>query len=205
MSEDTTQPVVDGTKAPALPGAAVDGARNDGNDLDTLLAQFDQQTQPRVDPVSPPPATQQQDTPTPATQPDPLVASLYKRIEREDIGNLVKQVRGDLDATLWDNEIVEAWIDAQARKDPRLARAWLERVNNPQGFERIGKELGKKFAERASKVPDRQLTEDREAVAAAVRGASTQRAPESSPPNFGQMSNSDFRNEVRQKYGYDPG
>lgn len=198
MSEDTKQPVVDETQASAKPDATVDSARNDGNDLDTLLAQYDQETK-KPDPVSPP-ETQQQQPDRPAL--DPSVARLVSRFDREDLSRLVKEVKGDSD---FDDDIVEGWIDAQARRDPRLQRAWLEREANPKAFEQISKQLGKEFAKRTGKRPDPALTEDREAVAAAVRGASTHRAPESTPPTFGAMSNVEYRNEVRQRYGFDPG
>lgn len=203
MSEDTTtQTVVDDTKATAEPVAAVDGARNDGDDLDALLAQFNQQTAPaKTEPVSPTPQTNQQQQPAP-TQPDPMVLRMAQRIEREDLNKLVKEVKGDLD---FDDDLVEGWIDAQARKDPRLQKAWLERDTNPQGFQKIAKGLAQEFAKRTSKRVDPQLTEDRAAVAAAVRGASTQRAPETPPPNYSQQNNAEYRRSIREQYGFDPG
>lgn len=198
MSEDTTQPVVDEAQASAKPDATVDSARNDGTDLDSLLAQFEQQAPPKTEPVSPP---EQQQQPA-RSQVDPNVSRLLSRFDREDLEKLVKEVRGDLD---FDDDLVEAWIDTQARKDNRLQRAWLERESNPKAFGQIAKELSKSFAKRTAKRPDPALTEDREAVVAAVRGASTNRAPESSPPAFGGLSNVDFRKEVRDRYGFDPG
>lgn len=198
MSEETTQTVVDETKVPAQPGTEVSGARNDGTDLDTLLAEFDQGTK-KPEPVSPPPVTQTQQ---PAQQTDPNLLRLVSRIDRQDIASLVKDVKGDLD---YDDDLVEAWIDTQARRDPRLQRAWLERDANPQAFGRIAKELGKSFAKRAAKRPDPALTEDREAVVAAVRGASTQRVPESPPVKLGNLSNADYRKQVREQFGFDPG
>jgi formylglycine-generating enzyme required for sulfatase activity len=68
----------------------------------------------------------------------------------------------------------------------------------------IERELSRAFHKTASAVVDPGLTEHREAVAAAVRGASTHRAPESAPPSFGSMSTADFRNEVKSRYGFDP-
>ena len=97
MSEDTKQPVVDDTKPAAEPAGAVDSARNDGSDLDTLLAQYEQQTT-KTEPVSPP-QTQQQ----PAPQVDPNVSRLLSRFDREDLANLVKEVKGDLD---FDDDLV---------------------------------------------------------------------------------------------------
>ena len=190
------QPVVDETKVSATPETQVDSARNDGTDLDTLLAEFNQQTAPKTDPVSPP-QTQQQ-----PVQPDPLVTRLYQRFEKEDISKLVKDVKGDLDE---DDEMVEAWVDAKARRDPRLQQAWMEREAKPQAFQKIAKELGREFAKRASKRPDPQATEDRNAVAAAVRGASTNRVPDAQAPNHSMQNNAEFRKSVRENYGFDPG
>jgi hypothetical protein len=196
MSEELKQPVVDETQASAAPDVTVDSARNDGADLDSLLAQFETEAK-KPEPVSPPQTRQQQ-----PAQVDPNVSRLLSRFDREDLAKLVNVVKGDLD---YDEDIVEAWIDTQARKDPRLQRAWLEREGNPKAFEQIARELSKSFAKRTAKRPDPALTEDREAVVAAVRGASTHRAPESQPPAFGSLSNGEFRNEVRSRYGFDPG
>lgn len=51
---------------------------------------------------------------------------------------------------------------------------------------------------------DRDATEVREAVTAAVRGASA-KVPADTPPDYGRMSNYDFNKSVREKYGFDPG
>lgn len=204
MSEDTTtQTVVDTPPAPATPGATADGARTE--DLDTLLAQFELQTT-KTDPPSPP-AQQvtQTDQGNIAAELQALKSTVNQFAEqnfRADLNALVKDVKGDLD---YDDDVVEAWIDAQARRDNRLQRAFLERKAKPEVFQRVAKELGREFSKRVSKRPDPALTEDREAVAAAVRGASTHRAPESPPPSFGKQSNAEFRKHVMDTYGYDPG
>ena len=201
MSEDTTtQTVVDDTKPPAQQGGQVDGARTE--DLDTLLAQFEQQTK---EPPSPPAQQVTADQGNIAAELQALKSTVNQFAEetfRADLNALVKQVKGDLD---YDDDLVEAYIDAQARRDNRLQRAFLERKAKPEVFQRIAKELGRKFSERVSKRPDPALTEDREAVAAAVRGASTHRAPESPPPNLGKQSNNEFRRHVIDTFGYDPG
>jgi len=201
MSEALKQPVVDETLGSAPPEPTVDGARNDGNDLDSLLSQFEQEAAPRTPPVSPQTPIEQQQPPD-RSQIDPNVARLVKRFDSEDLQRLVKEVKGDSD---FDDDIIEGWIDAQARRDSRLQRAWLEREANPKAFQQISKQLGKEFAKRTARKTDPQATEDREAVAAAVRGSSTNRAPESAPPDFSRMGSAEYRNAVREKYGFDPG
>jgi len=202
MSEALKQPVVDETQGSATPEPTVDGARNDGNDLDSLLSQFEQESAPRTPPVSPQTPTQQQQPPD-RPQIDPSVKMLVDRFEKEDLQKLVKTVQGDNPE--FDDIVAEAFIDAMARRDTRLQRAWLERVANPKAFEQISKQLAKEFAKRTARKTDPQATEDREAVAAAVRGSSTNRTPESAPPDFSRMGSAEYRNAVREKYGFDPG
>ncbi len=60
---------------------------------------------------------------------------------------------------------------------------------------------GKREHQRIDSIP---VNQDREAVAAAVRGASKQ-APEGRAPNFNNMSDNEFRDEVKKTYGFTPG
>ena len=98
---------------------------------------------------------------------------------------------------------MEAWLDAQARSDPRLAAAWSQRHANPKQFQKVVTGLSQSFAKKYGKLPDKQATEDREAVTAAVRGAST-RAPEGKAPDYSGKSDAEFREDVRKNYGFNP-
>lgn len=201
MTEET-QTVVDDTETGATPPAEGNDARTD--DLDSLLTQYAEQT------GSPTPPPQDE-----AVTPD--VKALKAEVEtlksqvqqvgqyrfQQDMADTVKSVKGDLDFV--DNDMVEAWIDGQARKNEALQKAWLQRDSDPRNWQKIKTELGKRFQSQFSKMPDRAATEDREAVAAAVRGAASTRAPTEAPPNYARSSNAEFRNEVREKYGFDPG
>lgn len=206
MTDDTKQPVVDAADTQAKPGSEAEGARNDGNDLDALLAEFDSKT--KTEPAKPAPAA---DT----TQPDnallqeiramkPVVEQFAQSQFKQQITETVKDIRGDMDAETFDDEFVEAWLDARARKDSRLQQAWLQKDANPRQWGRIKSELGREFKKKFDKMPDRQVTEDREAVVAAVRGAST-KVPPDQPVKMGSMSNAEARQHVRQQYGFDPG
>ena len=166
MSDDDKQAVVD--VADAAPVAAVEAQDAREDDLDALLKQFDE-TKPE---------------PKPEPKPDEITPDAIKRLEglertiaeeryRKDMTETLKVVRGDLDPEIFDDTLVEAWIDTQARNDPRLSRAWQERNSNPKQFAKVREQLGKAFAAKFSKLPDKQATEDRETVAAAIRGAST--------------------------------
>jgi hypothetical protein len=206
MSEaETTQPVVQTTEAPALPGAEVTvDARNDGDDLDTLLKEFDQH--------EPKPVVSSTTKPEPGQEPDlKALAQKFESVEgfvrqqsavqyKQDMAKTVEAVRGDLPAEIFDDGMIESWLDGQARNDPRLAQAWMERNTNPKQFEKVKVALGKQLAQKFSKLPDRQVSEDRASVAAAVRGAST-RAPEAKAPNFAALSDNDFQAEKDKLFG----
>lgn len=205
MTETDTQPVVDATHTTAKPVVEGSDARNDGNDLDSLLAAFDTQTKTTVSPAPNQPVAPD------VTALAATVQSLQGQIAevsnfkfRQDMDETIKDIRGDMDGEVFDNEFVESWLDAQARKDQRLQTAWLQRESNPGQFKKIRAELGKAFVKKFSKLPDKQVTEDREAVTAAVRGAST-RAPADAPVKYGNQSNAEFRNTVKDQYGFDPG
>lgn len=203
MSEDTTQTVVDPTNAPAQQGAAADSART--TDLDAALAEFDSATTTTSTTTS----TPEQKPTTTAT--DPALAERLAVIERERaderfqkaISPVLQKVRGDVPSDVFDDDELIAWMDAKAKRDPRLQNAWSNRDKNPQAWDRVVDGLSRDFAKKFTPRIDERATADREAVAAAVRGAST-RAPEGKAPDFAGMSNVEFREAHKKEYGYYP-
>lgn len=207
MSEADTQPVVTTTEAQPQVGAEGTDARNDGADLDTLLKVYDEKTTSAAATT-----TQTQPDTTAGTEPDlKTVAAKLQQLEsfateshnlrhKQDMGETVKAIRGDLDPDVFDEKLIEGWLNVQAQQDPRLAQAWLNRAANPKQFEQVKTALAKSFQKKFSKLPDRQTTEDRDAVTAAVRGSST-RATEGKAPEFGKMSNADFQKEKDKLFG----
>jgi hypothetical protein len=195
MSEDqATQTVVNPADAPPPAGSEAAGARTNGDDLDTLLNQYEQETRPAApSPTEPKPAATT--APAAATQDTRFERFIY----RQDMDKLIDTVRGDLPAEVFDNDLIESWVDTQARRDPRLQQAWINRHENPRQFEQVKSALGREFAKKMGKLPDRQATEDREAVAAAVRGAS--RAPVDTPPNFAALNDADFQKAKETAFG----
>lgn len=207
MSEATpTQPVVTPTDAPPQAGAEGTDARTDGSDLDSLLKVYDDQTAAPAAAATPP-ATPPQPAAAPTSADVVEIRQFRDQIAREkfsrDMQNTVKDVRGDLPADIFDDKFVQAWIDARAADDPRLAKAWVERDANPSQFKRVVSALGKELSTKYGKLPDRNVTEDREAVTAAMRGASN-RAPETPPASYAGKSDAEFREDVRKKYGFNP-
>jgi hypothetical protein len=204
MSEATTQPVVTATDTPAQPGAEVQhDARTDS--LEAALSEFDAAIKPS----------------TATTQPDPKPAAasagdddVKKRVEtleralsdrsyKEQIAPVLKKVRGDVPAEVFNDDELDVWINHRAKSDQRLMNAWLNRDKNPQAWDRVVDGLGREFGKKFSKPIDERATADREAVTAFVRGAST-KAPEGKAPDFSGMSNAEFREAHKKEYGYYP-
>lgn len=201
MSEATTeQPAVDATKTPAQPGVeAGQDARKDGDDVDTLLNEFQASTKTSEPAPQPKPEPKAGTEATPS-KPDPAIAEVRDYIFRQDMNKTVTAVRGDLDPERFDDDFIEAWLDTRSRKEPRLAEAWVNRNRNPQAFQKVVAGLGREFSKKYGSLPDKQATEDREAVTAAVRGASN-KAPEGQPPNFGSMTDAEFAAEKSKMFG----
>lgn len=201
MSEDqTTQAVVDETKVAAVPATEATSARND-DDLDTLLSQYDQSAPKPSEPAPPATAAPAANDVKEASA-EVLAARDEIRSERfqRDMNATISDVRGDLPADLYDDDFIQSWIDAQAKKDSRLATAWVNRNTDPKNFAKVKAALGKEFAKRYNRIPDKQATEDREAVTAAVRGASTS-APSGKAPDYSKMTDAQLAAEKARLFG----
>lgn len=207
MSEDNvTQAVVEEPKASAKPDVAADNARVETDDLDSLLASFDGDSKTGAAETKPKPETNAGDggdLKALTAEVKGQLSELQQEKFRKDMDSTINRVRGDLASDYFDDTFVEAWLDAEARKDPRLAKAWTDRNANPKQFQKVVDQLGRTFAKKYGKLPDAQATEDRAAVAAAVRGASTQ-APEGKAPDYKGKSDAEFREDVRKNYGFTP-
>ena len=127
-----------------------------------------------------------------------------ERHER-DYQSLIDQVRGDADRTLFPDKMMRAYIDAEAQTDVGLHTAWLNREANPRQWAAVAEKLAKGFGKYAVRTPDPNLTEDTAAVAALARGASSTKAPQEPQADYSRMSNAEYRNEIKNKYGFDPG
>lgn len=200
MTDELNTQAVASTETPAAPVVEGNGAQAP-TDYDSVMAEFDQINR-KSDTPSPAPAAQQ---PAAAVPPDALKRieqlerSLAEQKTAQDIKPVISNIRGDIPENVLSNEEVLDLIDGRARRDPRLQKAWLEREANPGTWKKIEKALGQELSKKFSKLPDPNATEDREAVTAAVRGASS-RAPEGKVPEYGSMNNNEFRSEL-QKLG----
>jgi len=187
MTDTDTQPAVDAVDATATPVADTNNAQNTGDDLDTLLAQYEQQTKT---PVSPPQTPQQ-----PATVDPDRLRRVEERLFNEDVNKTVANITGGLKVS---PRFARGWLDQIAKEKPEVANAFLQKESNPQRWTQIEQSLAKEFAKEVKSVTfDENVTEDRSAVAAAVRGAST-KAPAEPAPNYTTMTNGELRDEMRK-------
>ena len=199
MSEEK-QAVVDTTQAAAPPAATDDSARVGVDPLDELLTQWDQSEANKA-PVPPPvPPTQQTQEVVP-----PWAQDLRNRLFKEDLNKAVSNIFGELKIAL-PVEAKIGWIDQLAINNPALGRAFMDRINNPRAWEQAEKAISKKiWNDFKSSQVDETATADHEAVAQAVRGASTNKVATEPAPKLGGKSNAEFRKHVIEQYGFDPG
>lgn len=154
------------------------------------------------------------------TEPDDKLATLERQLRElqesqqrkevaDEITTLGATIRGELPSEIFDDATMRAWLEARAQEDPRLQKAFLQRHQTPTAWKKVVDGMARDFQSRASKLPDKQVTEDVEAVAAAVRGAST-KAPEESDVEMSAMdlmrmgpdAADKWRRELAKKMGF---
>lgn len=199
--DDKQQPVADQTNVSAPPDTAAPSAPDATDDtFDKLNAEYEQRNAQRSSP-----APQQQQQPQDQDRLLQLEQKFWKQNAEREENQVVEQLMKENPGI--SRRSVQGWINQMAREEPGLSTAFREHVEGtgkPREWERWKKVLSREFAREHSNRADKAATEDREAVTAAVKGAST-KAPEAKPPNFGNMSPGEFSKFVRDNYGYDPG
>jgi hypothetical protein len=126
-----------------------------------------------------------------------------KSQDREDFGRLVE--RGDkmlreAGATVPEG-FARMWLTERALNDERLRETFDNRYRSPQHLRRAEQVVDRLLSDlsRAAKTaPDPEATAVRAAVTAAIRGASTRTLPPEKAPDYGQMSDGEFRQELRK-------
>jgi hypothetical protein len=217
MSE-SQQSVVDDVNGKAKPSTETNvDAQGNGDDLEKLLAEFDDSDNPdpkamkEEKPSKPAKTEQKTETPNDLSSQVQKLLDMEEERRREefqrqfdaDMAKTVVAIRGEISDKLASDKLVRAWIEATAEENPKLTNAWVNRKKDPKAFGRIVEKLSRDFAAEFSKRPDPNATEDREVVSAAVRGAST-KTPEDKAPNYASMSDQEFAADVEKKFGFRP-
>lgn len=184
MPEDK-QAVAETDEAQAKPAAEEVGAQDD---LDALLSEFKAPDEPKPEQTE--------------TKDSELLARL-ERVEqdqiRRDVDSAVNEIAADIsEGTPADNDLADAWLNARARNDDRLLKAFQDRQRDPAKWAKIQGGLKREFQKKFADLPDRDTTEAKQAVEAAVRGASTKAPDEDEAPNFAHMSDGELNRWKRE-------
>lgn len=129
------------------------------------------------------------------------IESLQRKEARKELDVVLSRIKGSTDI---EPEVLEAYIEGQARKNPDLQRAYVNRGNNPAAWAKVEARLAKDVAERFGVRVDRPVTEARDAIAAAVRGSSST-APKGdiSDREIMEMDADEFR-KLQARFGVRP-
>lgn len=206
--KDKQTAVVDEPQVEPNEAATADSdAAQEGDGLDELLREFDERRAAQTKPEQ----NQNIDTEPKGQEPQldvAALATLERRLNeqeaREHRRELEKVFTGLTDGVQADEVDAEAYLNARALRDPRLNQAYQDRNSNPQRWNKVFGELKKDFQKRYGKKVDKQVTESREAVASAVRSASTA-APqkEFSAKEITTMSKQEW-DDLQRKLGVTP-
>lgn len=196
--------VAEETKEAPKEETSADGGAAQQVDLDDLLKEFDE----RKDSATSEETKAKPEAKEPSQVDLEAIATLERRLneqeqreQRRELERLFDQIS---DGTNGDAVYAEAYLNAQAIRNPKLNQAWAQRNSNPKAWDKVFGELKSGFVKFAGKRVDKQATESKEAVASAIRSASTA-APQRDITNreVETMSKSDF-DELQRKMGVSP-
>lgn len=127
---------------------------------------------------------------------------------REDFERVFASAR-DVTAEFDVPEVYGAlWIEALYARDPELQQMISERYSSPQALDRAERAVTrvlKGLREHCKTLPDRNATEDREAVTFSVRTAGLYKPAPSAAPNYSAMSDREFSDSVERDFKFRPG
>lgn len=198
--------VAEDTKAASTESDVKDSGAAQDDGLDDLLKEFDERR----------PSTTKEDATTksePTTDTSkPLDVAALETLEKELRDVQAREARRELEKVFSNlSEGVEAdaidaesFLNAQAIRDPRLNQAYANRQSNPKAWDKVLGVLRQDFAKRYGKKVDKQVTASKDAVASAVRSASTA-APQTdvTDKDIQRMSKDEF-DALQRKMGVTP-
>lgn len=114
------------------------------------------------------------------------------------IAEAVSTIKKDMETDIPD-DVLRWMLSGRAGEDARLRAAWMGRDRNPDAFQKVLKGIARDFSASLAQKADEKLSEDREAVAAAVRGASTRASTSVEVPDFTGKSDQEFEAWVRSQ------
>lgn len=158
---------------------------NAQDDLDSLLSEYDTEVK-KVEPTEP-------DIKEAVSWINEQRIKSEKEAEETAINNAVDTIKAgleDLDFTPT-NGMIRGMLQDNASKDPAIAKAFIHRFENPKAWDSALKRALKNIKQDLS--IDTKATSDREAIASAVRSASTKQPTPEAPPDLNRMSDAEFQ------------
>ena len=142
---------------------AAEGAGAQTDDLDSVLSEIDKEFED----------AQKATKEAPEAEGDPRVDFLIRKETETSVNEAVDIVKKSLDEmeVPVSARVVRSMLNNMALEDPRIKVAFDGRYENPARWQKILKNLGKEIASEFN--VDHQLTNDRKAVEAAIRGSKT--------------------------------
>lgn len=204
--KDTEQTAVaENTNDDPKEGASADSGAAQGDGLDELLKEFDDRRA----------AADRQETRQPTEQPKDqtqvdvaALATLEQRLNdqearehQRELNNLYGRLSDGLQADAID---VEIFLGRLAKDNPALNEVYANRHRDPAAWTKTERALRHEVTKRFGKAVDKQATESRDAVSAAVRSASTAApAKDLTDDDVQKMSKDDF-DALQRKLGVTP-
>jgi hypothetical protein len=183
----TEQTVVEEVKAEAVPSPETTNAQDDS--LDDLLKEFESVQEP-------PKEAKGEQASGDISEDVKWIRDLREQEEskrvQEAIVQTVEALKEGIDCPV---ELPLKWwrgrLEEEARENPRITQAWLARESKPDVWKKVQAHLKKQMESELS--VRRDMTDDRDAVTAAVRSASKAPMRESVAHDFDSMSDAEFR------------
>lgn len=170
------------------------GAQGKGDDLDAILSEIEAEGKADDTPKKDVDAADEGKA-AKADDPDlkAIAKSIYTREARRDLKSAIGAMRSESESLKGlGDDYIEGLMNVEAKRDPRIVKAWHNRETSPEAWERLLPVLGKKIAKRLGGAVDQQATEDREAVLAAVRGKSPGQGGAGTQVDLKNMNNAEF-------------
>lgn len=193
--EDTKHPVADETEGQAMPEPEESSAQED--DLDKLLREYDDGTQQAAQKQQQQPSIDVNTVAKLEAQMNAMRSEFARERDQKDINSVVESLSNGVQLP---NEVIEGTLHKIAADDPKVAKAFASRFENPQAWAVAQKRIHRRFSEITGSFPDREVTSNRTAMTAAIRRASKQ-APddEIDSHEVRTMSDQDFEAWVRKQ------
>lgn len=191
------QTVVEESDVSATPGTEVD----DAQDLDSLLNEYDE-----AEPQSSESKEAKDSSPEEGEDIKSVVSYVKSVQERElrqqteaDVKKAVETIKDGFDIPLPDRVVRGVLLD-MADQNPKFLRAWSDRHENPAGFNKVLKAIQAQLKQEFGSLPDKTLSDERNALASAVRGAtkSTTVDEPDDLSNVASKSDAEFNKMLRE-------